>query len=174
MNIENHKIPLSQEGNYQEEARTDEWLQTLVEDTSIRFFKQKFEHRAYYNARLRTTGGRYHLKSHNIDLNPKVEKELGFDALLGVIKHELCHYHLHMRGLGYQHKDADFKQLLKQVGGSRYVEQIGRPNAVKKYYLYQCSSCYYQYKRRRKLNTKRFVCGKCHHGLKLIKMVELD
>lgn len=34
-----------------------------------------------------------------------------------IIKHELCHYHLHLRGMGYKHRDADFKTLLAQVGG---------------------------------------------------------
>lgn len=171
--IENSPFIKNNDG-IQKEARTDEWLQTLIEDISIRFFNRRFKNQAYYNARLRTTGGRYHLNSHNIDINPKVENELGFEALIGVIKHELCHYHLHLEGRGYQHKDLDFKRLLKEVGGSRYVEAIGRPNTIKKYYLYQCSACKHQYKRRRKLNTSRFVCGKCHHGLKLIKMVELD
>ncbi len=47
------------------------------------------------------------------------------DYLIGIIKHELCHYHLHRLGLGYQHKDRDFKTLLQKVGGSCYAPDIG-------------------------------------------------
>ncbi|MDT4035241.1 SprT family protein, partial [Staphylococcus hominis] len=34
-------------------------LQKLVETTSLDHFNQPFKHKAYFNSRLRTTGGRY-------------------------------------------------------------------------------------------------------------------
>ena len=40
-------------------------LQTLVEETSLEYFRQPFNHQATFNNRLRTTGGRYHLGTHN-------------------------------------------------------------------------------------------------------------
>lgn len=47
-------------------------LQRLVEDISQTVFDKPFRHRATFNRRLRTTGGRYHLNSHNLDFNPLV------------------------------------------------------------------------------------------------------
>ena len=43
-------------------------LQKLVETTSLEYFKQPFKHKAYFNSRLRTTGGRYVLSTH-IEIN---------------------------------------------------------------------------------------------------------
>ncbi|EOI01919.1 SprT-like protein [Enterococcus moraviensis ATCC BAA-383] len=158
----------SKEGKATQQELTDNQLQALVEETSLTFFKKSFQHKAFFNRRLRTTGGRYHLSSHNIDFNPKVFELYGESELLNVIKHELCHYHLHLEGRGYQHKDAEFKALLKQTGGSRYV----RPLAEQKpqsYHQYQCEKCQTLILRKRRINTQRFVCGKCQG-----KLVELN
>ncbi|MFP3491042.1 SprT family protein, partial [Staphylococcus sp. SIMBA_130] len=76
-----------------------------------------FRHKAMFNARLKTTGGRYMLRSHNLEFNQKHYDEFGQDELIGIIKHELCHYHLHLQKKGYKHQDKDFKRLLKDVGG---------------------------------------------------------
>ena len=40
---------------------TNEELQTWVEQLSLEHFEWPFRHRAVFNARLRTTGGRYFL-----------------------------------------------------------------------------------------------------------------
>ena len=90
-------------------------LQKLVEEVSIDFFELPFRHQATFNARLKTTGGRYFLQSHHLDFNPQVLEKFGMETLIGVIKHELCHYHLHLAGKGHQHKDRAFKALLKKV-----------------------------------------------------------
>ena len=79
--------------------RPNEALQALTEVVSEQCFDKPFNHVAYFNKRLRTTGGRYHLSSHDIDINPKMFTEHGIDTLVGVIKHELCHYHLPMNGI---------------------------------------------------------------------------
>ncbi|SEK60579.1 SprT-like protein [Carnobacterium iners] len=136
-------------------------LQKLVEEISIVYFKQPFEHVATFNSRLRTTGGRYHLKSHNLDFNLKILEAFGMLEFIKVIKHELCHYHLHLAGKGYQHKDNDFKVLLKQTGGSRFVQSVKITSDEKKIWLYQCKSCQIIIRRQRRFNTKKFVCGKC-------------
>ena len=131
-------------------------LQNLTEEISRNSFHREFTHKITYNRRLRSSGGRYLLKSGNIEINPLVEQELGLEALIGVIKHELCHYHLHQSGGGYRHRDADFKRLLHQVGGSRFVERMKEPN-----FIYECTACHHRYPRMRKMNTNRYVCGKC-------------
>ncbi|MDN6164415.1 MAG: SprT family protein, partial [Tetragenococcus halophilus] len=99
-------------------------LQQLVEEVSLQHFDRPFNHKATFNKRLKTTGGRYHLQTHDLDFNPKVLEKAGETAFIGVIKHELCHYHLHLSGHGYQHKDKAFKQLLQKVGGLRYTPSL--------------------------------------------------
>lgn len=138
-------------------------LQQLTEEISRTSFHREFTHKITYNRRLRSSGGRYLLKSGNIEMNPLVEQELGIEALIGVIKHELCHYHLHQTGGGYRHRDADFKRLLHQVGGSRFVERMKEPN-----FIYECTACHHRYPRMRKMNTNRYVCGKCRGKLILL------
>ena len=138
-------------------------LQQLTQEISRTSFHREFTHKITYNKRLRSSGGRYLLKTGNIEINPLVEQELGLEALIGVIKHELCHYHLHQTGGGYRHRDADFKRLLHQVGGSRFVERMKEPN-----FIYECTACHHRYPRMRKMNTNRYVCGKCSGKLILL------
>lgn len=138
-------------------------LQQLTQEISRSSFHREFTHKITYNRRLRSSGGRYLLKTGNIEINPLVEQELGLEALVGVIKHELCHYHLHQTGGGYRHRDADFKRLLRQVGGSRFVERMKEPA-----FLYECVECHHHYPRMRKMNTNRYVCGKCRGKLILL------
>lgn len=102
----------------------DQALQGLVEKISSEDFGRKFKHRAFFNGRLRTTGGRYRLQDHDIEINPKMLTEHGSNVLIGIIKHELCHYHLHLEGKGYKHKDPEFKALLKKVDGLRYAPEL--------------------------------------------------
>lgn len=158
----------SKEEKPTKQVLTDNQLQVLVEEISLSFFGKRFQHRAYFNRRLKTTGGRYHLGTHNIDFNPKVFERYGETELINVIKHELCHYHLHLEGKGYQHKDAEFKSLLKQTGGSRYVRPLVEQKP-QSYHQYQCKKCQTLILRKRRINTQRYVCGKCSG-----KLVELN
>lgn len=144
-------------------------LQKLVEDVSLQSFKRPFLHRAYFNSRLKTTGGRYHLNTHDIDINPHVVTKLGMDDLIGVIKHELCHYHLHLLNRGYRHQDKDFKQLLQQVGGSRYVKNL---STTQQLHHYQCTQCHTPIYRKRQINMQKYVCGKCKQKLRYVGKVE--
>lgn len=60
---------------------TDEQAQKLVEQLSNEFFDRPFIHKAYFNSRLKTTGGRYMLNSHNIELNKKLYDQFGLEEL---------------------------------------------------------------------------------------------
>lgn len=100
---------------------TNQELQNLVERWSQESFGRPFLHQAVFNRRLKTTGGRYHLGDHHIDINPLMLEEYDLATLKQVVLHELCHYHLHLTGRGFGHRDRDFKALLMQVGGSRYA-----------------------------------------------------
>ncbi|MBM7683787.1 SprT-like protein [Pullulanibacillus pueri] len=144
-------------------------LQALVERISLEYFSKAFKHEARFNNRLRTTGGRYLLKSHHLEFNPKQLEVFGMEAFIKIIKHELVHYHLHLEGRGYRHRDQEFKVLLQKVGGSRFCGMI--PHArnqthVKHYYV--CRECGQHFIRRRKMDTRRYVCGVCKGKIKLL------
>lgn len=151
----------------------DQALQGRVEKISSEDFGRKFKHRAFFNGRLRTTGGRYRLKDHDIEINPKMLTEHGSNVLIGIIKHELCHYHLHLEGKGYKHKDPEFKALLKKVDGLRYApESKSEKPGVERFYIYECEKCGMLYQRKRRVNTARFVCSKCRGSIKLVEIRE--
>jgi SprT-like protein len=150
-------------------------LQELVERISLKEFGKPFRHEAYFNLRLRTTGGRYLLRDHNIEINQKYLEQLGEIELIGIIKHELCHYHLHLEGKGYQHRDRDFRELMAKVGAPRFCttlpEKIERKQS-RRVLVYHCTGCQLVYHRKRSIDTKRYVCGKCRGQLKFIKEVK--
>lgn len=152
-------------------------LQQLVENISLKSFGKPFKHKASFNQRLKTTGGRYLLGTHNIEINKKYLDEFGERELIGIIKHELCHYHLHLEGKGYQHRDHDFKMLLKKVGAPRYCSSLPeakRKRSVKKILLYKCTKCHLPYQRKRSIDTSRYVCGKCKGKLEKVKEYQFE
>lgn len=143
-------------------------LQKLVEAVSMNHFDRPFKHQAAFNKRLRTTGGRYHMGSHDLDFNPHVLDKAGLETFIGVVKHELCHYHLHLSGEGYRHKDQAFKNLLKQVDGLRYTPSLKDPDEPKKFWQYRCRKCGSVAHRQRRFNTSKFVCAKCKGRFEMI------
>ncbi|GEK33214.1 SprT family protein [Kurthia sibirica] len=136
---------------------TDEELTDITKAISIEYFYKPFNHLAYFNSRLKTTGGRYLLRTHNIDINRAHYNHFGMEELIGIIKHELCHYHLHIEGKGYRHSDKDFKELLKRSGSPRHCSSLQTVT----YYRYECEKCHLIYQRKRKVNTEKYSCGKC-------------
>lgn len=149
---------------------TNEELQAWVEEISQTSFGLPFRHQASFNARLKTTGGRYFMRTHHIDINPHQLQAFGRDEVEKIIKHELCHYHLHLAGRGYQHKDADFKKLLSKVKGSRYCQSLpgasGRRTLPYRYKLV-CTACQMEYLRKRKVDPSRYRCGRCSGNLRM-------
>lgn len=140
----------------------DSELQLLVEKISAKVFNKAFVHSAKHNHRLRTTGGRYMLACHSIEINPKVLKVHGMEELIGVIKHELCHYHLHIEGRGYKHRDVDFRNLLQQTSSPRFCKPlVKRQRKQAPIRVYECAACKLQYHRRRKMDVNKYRCGQC-------------
>lgn len=143
-------------------------LQKLVEHLSLKHFGRPFLHQATFNPRLRTTGGRYLLHSHHIELNQKHYEVFGLRELEGIIKHELCHYHLHLQKKGYKHQDKDFKELLEKVGGARYCQVLPhKKRSSSKKYEIKCMKCNQLYIRKRKMDINRYACGKCGGKLRM-------
>lgn len=141
-------------------------LQSLVEKISLEFFSLPFKHHATFNKRLRTTGGRYFPKDHNLEFNIKSYEKYGIEELIGIIKHELCHYHLHIQHKGYSHRDKCFKDCLKKVNGSRYSKPIYSRKKEFNYKL-RCKNCNQFYYRVRKVDINKYRCGKCSGELEI-------
>ncbi|WP_350344772.1 SprT family protein [Proteinivorax tanatarense] len=145
---------------------TNEKLTELAATISTKFFEHlpyistNFEHNCTNNNRLRTTAGRFLIPSCNIEVNPKYYARYGQQSLHDVIKHELVHYHLYRLNLGFKHKDKDFKQLCKIVDAPRFCHQMQSPK-----YRYKCSKCNTEFLRMRKVNVKKYRCGKCKGSL---------
>ncbi|PZG35738.1 SprT family protein [Listeria ivanovii] len=133
-------------------------LQRHMEEVSLQFFHKEFRHQATFNSRLRTTGGRYLLQSHRIEMNPKYLENFGIAYFIDIMKHELCHYHLHLEKKGYQHRDKDFRDLLKKVGAPRFCVTIPRELTM---HEYTCKSCSKSFLRQRRFNVNRYRCGDC-------------
>jgi len=151
----------------------NEELQKLVSRISLESFQKPFMHQAYFNARLRSTGGRYLLQSHNIEINPKAYELYGLDEVKGIVRHELCHYHLHLEGKGYQHRDRDFRELLKKVNAPRFCSTLHTSNTLRKKqrrpFTYSCVKCQQLYVRKIRMNVERYCCSKCLGRLKLLE-----
>jgi SprT-like protein len=158
---------------------SDEQLQKWVERISMSAFGWPFVHQARFNRRLRRAGGRYDLRSHDIEINPAQLRDHGPEEVERIIKHELCHYHLHLQGRGYRHRDRDFKELLAIVGGTRFCRPLasqvkfreGRGGVVRPVFRYvlKCRSCAQEYPRRIRCNPARYICRRCRGSLDLFE-----
>ncbi|TRM11378.1 SprT family protein [Lentibacillus cibarius] len=139
-------------------------LNQRINDLSLQFFQKPFRDQAVFNNRLRTTGGRYIPSRRTIEVNPKYALEFDEDELIGILKHELCHYHLHIEGKGYKHGDKDFKELLKKTGSPRHCRPLPSVEKQRKHW-YRCKQCGHVYTRVRRINLKKYRCGKCRGEL---------
>ena len=150
---------------------TDVELQLLVSRISETVFNKPFLHEAYFNSRLKTTGGRYMLQTHHIQINPKSLELHGTAELEGIIRHELCHYHLHIEGKGFKHRDKDFKELLKMSKSPRFCANLGSAKSRRSVtqHTYGCVSCGLLYTRKIRINTVKYRCGKCSGQLKKVE-----
>ncbi|NBJ71305.1 MULTISPECIES: SprT family protein [Clostridia] len=145
---------------------SDKELHHWVNDISLAYFNKPFMHKVIFNNRLRTTGGRYIPVKKMIELNPRYLEEAGEAEFIGIIKHELCHYHLHIEGKGYKHQDKSFKELMRATNSPRYCSPL--PSQQRYKYTYICESCDQTFKRQRKVDIKKYRCGKCKGKLFLL------
>lgn len=142
-------------------------LTKYVELVSREDFGKEFRHVAIWNRRLRSTGGRFFPQDGHLDFNPKHLEEFGLEVFRQIVRHELCHYHLYFEKKGYRHGDRDFQELLQAVDGLRYalkLAQAQKPNP-----RYSCTACGQVYMRKRRIDLKKYRCGKCRGMLKQLK-----
>lgn len=140
-------------------------LTAYVRQVSQEDFGWEFRHEARWNPRLRTTGGRFFPKDGHLDFNPKIYQAFGLETFRKIVRHELVHYHLYYQGRGYRHGDKDFKALLRQVDGLRYAPALPQKQAKR---IYQCQSCSALIYRQRRIDTRRYRCGRCRGLIKEI------
>jgi SprT-like protein len=140
-------------------------LLKLTNELSLHYFHKPFHDKVAFNNRLRTTGGRYIPSKRTIEINPKFLREIGEEEMIGIIKHELCHYHLHIEGRGYHHRDQDFKELLRKTNSPRHCNPLPSVKKAKINHVYKCANCDMTYNRIRRINTARYRCGKCRGKL---------
>ncbi|TCD46161.1 SprT family protein [Streptococcus sp. X16XC17] len=134
-------------------------LTDYVQQVSLEDFGKPFKHQAYWNNRLRSTGGRFFPKDGHLDFNVQMLEQHGFDVFRKIVRHELCHYHLYFEKKGYKHGDHDFKDLLKAVNGLRYAPALPlQAGIVRSYY---CQTCGQVYVRKRRIDLAKYRCGKC-------------
>lgn len=143
---------------------TQQQLQQHVMTLSQQVFGLPFRHQATFNARLKTTGGRYFTQSHNLEFNPKMVALPEFD---GIIKHELVHYHLHLQQRGYRHRDLEFKRLLDQVSGVRFAPRLMPCSAPQQRWHYVCSNGHHL-TRLRRIQVAKYRCGACGGTIRLV------
>lgn len=148
---------------------TDDQLQAWVEEISLKWFGRPFQHRARFNSRLRSTGGRYFTHTHDIEISRLHYEVFGQGEVEKIIKHELCHYHLHLANKGFRHRDPDFKRLLREVGGSRYCKAAVESRRESYKYKLLCTSCGMEYLRKRRMDPRKYVCGRCSGQLELLE-----
>lgn len=139
-------------------------LEQLTNRLSVTYFKKPYTDKVVFNSRLRTTGGRYLPSKRTIEINPKYVEQFELDEVCGIIKHELCHYHLHIENKGYKHGDMDFKALLKETGSPRHCQPLPSV-ASEKNYIYKCRKCGQNYVRKRQINLHKYRCGSCRGRL---------
>lgn len=138
-------------------------LTDYVRQVSLEDFGKDFRHEVVWNSRLRSTGGRFFPKDGHLDFNPKLYQEFGLDIFRKIVRHELCHYHLYYEKKGYKHSDEDFKYLLKKVDGLRYAPKSQQTKVTIHHYI--CQACGQVYQRKRRVDTRKYYCGKCRGKL---------
>ncbi|MDR0847315.1 MAG: SprT family protein [Lactobacillales bacterium] len=156
--------------NFNEKKDTvydDAKLQKKVEEVSLEAFGKPFEHRARFNTRLQTSGGRLILSTSDIEINPKSFTTHGESELIAIIKHELTHYHLHQQDIKHTHASPEFKELLDEVGGTRYSKAVKAASGV--VHVYQCTKCDTVYHRQRKIDLNKYLCGNCKRKLRFLR-----
>lgn len=134
-------------------------LLLLARQLSLIHFAKPFLGQIRWNARLRTSAGRFVHSASCIELNPHYMAYYGEQELVDTIKHELIHYHHPRAGHGpIFHREAD------RIACRRHCQPL--PGQIY-YYVYMCQDCQQRYRRRKRVNLYKYRCGRCRGHLQL-------
>jgi SprT-like protein len=128
-------------------------LQSLAESLSIELFSRPYLGAVRLNPRLRTSAGRFLGAGKIIEINPAYIDAHKQKGLIDTLKHELIHYHFPQAGHG-----PVFRREAERIGCSRFCLPLAGSVPTRRYV---CESCGHIYLRRRRIDIKRYLCGKC-------------
>lgn len=144
----------------------DTSLTMLAEEVARETFKRSFGGKAVFNSRFRSRGGDVNIKLSLIRISRRLYEEHGREAVIGVLRHELCHLFLFRDGLPYTHRSKEFKELAAAVGAPRFAPPIKKSTQPKRYrrFYFACPSCDSRFKANAKI---RSLCPHCHKSMLL-------
>lgn len=138
-------------------------LLALVRQTARESFGREFQGTVAFNSRFRTRGGDVDVRRRHIRVSQALMEAHGPEAVVGVIKHELCHLFLADDGFPYGHRSPRFKTMLAAIGAPRFApgSRDSRPAARYVRYYYHCRWCGSRFAANKRLNM---VCPQCRRG----------
>ncbi|HCX71274.1 MAG TPA: hypothetical protein DHD79_08535, partial [Firmicutes bacterium] len=144
-------------------AMNDSSLTQLTEAVARDTFGRSFGGRAAFNSRFRSRGGDVNVKQSLIRVSRRLYEEHGQEAVIGVLRHELCHLFLFRDGLPYTHRSKEFKELAAAVDAPRFAPPIERNRQPKRYrrFYYACPVCGSRFKTNAKIHAP---CPHCHQA----------
>jgi SprT-like protein len=140
---------------------TDQELCRRVEELSLKHFDQPFRGVAKFNSRFTRLGGRCTVRrgAACIEVSLRHFERHGESFLRETILHELCHYHLFVKGIKHDHRSRAFRELLARVGASLHCAPLDQaPRQYRRKYAYRCPSCGRVFRRVKPL-AKPSSCG---------------
>ena len=107
------------------EIKSNEWYENFAKSFAQSQWGIDLNIPVKFNNRLKSVSGRFRFKRKNfepvlenrpmdIQLAPQIVKN--HDEMVGVLKHELCHWYCFISGLDYGDGDKDFEMELKKAG----------------------------------------------------------
>ncbi|HSL94197.1 MAG TPA: SprT family protein [Bacillota bacterium] len=133
-------------------------LQSMTERLSVECFGKPYLGQARLNPRLRTSAGRFLGGSEVIEVNPAYIDTHSEAGLIDTLKHELIHYHYPKAGHG-----PVFRREAARIGCSRFCAPL--PGSAPRL-RYLCQSCGHIYLRKRRVDVRKYSCGKCQGKLR--------
>lgn len=123
--------------------------------------------RVVWNRRLRSTLGRAEFRGAKIELNPNL-LDRNPHELVPTLIHELCHLAAGVRA-GHGEKWKALMRACGQVPSACHRLDLSHlPNRRRiRPYLWLCRACGFAYPRTRP-DARRYRCGKCGGGLKVV------
>lgn len=144
----------------------DSSLTILTEAVARDNFGRSFGGQAVFNNRFRSRGGDVNVKQSLIRVSRRLYDEHGREAVIGVLRHELCHLFLYRDGLAYTHRSKEFKDLAAAVGAPRFAPAINNDQQPRRYrrFYFACPACGSRFKTNSRLQS---FCPHCHKAMLL-------
>jgi SprT-like protein len=116
------------------------------------------------NGRLTRTFGRFvhrEREALKVELSRHFVENNKREAVLDVLKHELIHFAMFVKGKQHEDGSRDFERELERLGvvSQKNVHKYDFKVKPKNYNIYGCSKCKKTIKRIKKLDTNKWMCS---------------